>query len=254
MDDATAYERQDATFVANLTGAAPMTYQWFRMYPWETNWVQVAGATNSTFTISNVDSWVDFTEVTCLVSNGNGERRWLGSAALDVWPVFTSIPSSGFSGPASRYPTTINVFGQTTNFNNVKVTVTVWGLTHTRSADLSLLVVSPSGKGIMLMSNVGGTNTVLGGVLQFIQGASLPQQAAAIPSGGPWPFGPSNYRQVTQMPQVGADPPPSTVSANLDDLQFDNPNGQWKLYIYDSVAPGGAGQLTDSWFLRFNFQ
>ena len=56
LDDARAYETQDAVFYADLAGAQPMGYQWFRMYPWETNWVQVAGATNSTFAVTNIDS------------------------------------------------------------------------------------------------------------------------------------------------------------------------------------------------------
>ena len=255
MDDATAYERQDATFVANLTGAAPMTYQWFRMYPWETNWVQVTGATNSTFTISNVDSWVDGTMASCFVSNGGGETLWLGPAYLDVYSVFTTIPASGSSGPASRYPITINVFGQPTNLNNV--VVSVWGLTHTRSANLNFLLVSPSGKMVILMSNVGGTNSVSNGDLSFSEAFSVPAQADPLQPPGPppwWPrhLGPSNYGQVS--PQIPFGLSSETYSSNLDDLKGDNPNGTWKLYIYDNVSPGGTGQLYESWQLNFDFQ
>ena len=252
LDDATAYERQDATFQVNLTGAAPMTYQWLRQYPWETNWVRVAGATNSTFTITNVDSWVDWTAASCIVSNGAGESLWLGSAYLDVYSVFTTIPVSGSSGPASRYPITINVFGQPTNLNNVVVTVR--DLYHSRSADLNFLLVSPSGKRIILMSNVGGTNGVSNATISFKQSESQPAQAAPILPGGQHfvTYGPSNYGQVT--PQIPFGLPAGNYSSNLNDLVGDDPNGVWKLYIYDNAQPGGTGQFYGSWTLDFAFQ
>lgn len=260
LDDAIAYETEDATFFVNLAGAEPMTYQWLRLYPWETNWVEVAGATNATFTLTNVDYWLAWetntTRAMCRVSNGNGETLWLGPAYLYVRPLLIDIPASGTFGAASRYPVTMNVFGQPTNFNSVRVEVTLWGLSHNRSADVSLLVVSPQGKSIMLMSNVGGNNGVTGAILRFAQGWSQPSQSAAIPSGGPWPFGPSNYGQVTQMPQVGSDPPPThtgTYSVNLYDLEHDDPNGIWKLYIYDSVQ-GASGSLAESWEVGLKFQ
>lgn len=34
LDDAMAYETEDAIFYANVIAAEPMGYQWFRMYPW----------------------------------------------------------------------------------------------------------------------------------------------------------------------------------------------------------------------------
>ena len=39
----------------------------------------------------------------------------------------------------------------------------------------------------------------------------------------------------------------------FDNLQHDDPNGRWKLYIYDRYQ-GMAGQLTGSWQLGFAFQ
>jgi subtilisin-like proprotein convertase family protein len=57
------------------------------------------------------------------------------------------------------------------------------------------------------------------------------------------------------MPQTGADPPPThngIYSADLSELQHDNPNGVWKLYIYDSVS-GASGHLDSSWQLDFDF-
>jgi hypothetical protein len=254
LDDARANETQDGTFVANIVGAEPMGYQWFRLYPWETNWVQVAGATDSTFVITNVDSWVDWTMASVLVTNGNGESLWLGPAFLEVRPSLMDLPVSGSSGPATRYPAAINVFGQPTNLDNV--TVTLSGLGHTRSADLRILMVTPSNKGIMLMSNVGGTNGVTGATIVFGRGfGNPPPTSGPIASGVTSYYLPSNYGQVTAMPTLGTNPPPSgPYSINLSDLAGDDPNGVWRLYIYDSQAPGGVGQLTGSWWLDLTFQ
>jgi subtilisin-like proprotein convertase family protein len=268
--DQWADEGSNAVFFVNLTGPAPMSYQWFVQYPWMTNMVMVSGTTNSTFTISNVDSWVGAhldangilreTMVSVLVTSGSGETLWLGPAFLEVVPLLIHIPATNYAngpGPAERYPATINAFGQPTNFSQLSVTVTLWDLSHTRSADLWILLVSPSNKGIMLMSSVGGPNAVSHTILSFRQSATQPPQPKPIPSGGPWPFGPSNYGQVSQMPRVGVDPPPiqnGSYSISLDDLKNDDPNGTWKLYIYDIYEPGGIGQLSDSWELDFDFQ
>jgi len=254
-----AEEGQAGVFWPGMNGPEPMRYRWFRAYPWETNWVEVVGATNWYFMITNVYSWVDGTVVMCWVSNAVGEAVWLGPAEVVMEPKLVYIPATNYvtgAGPASRYPMTINVFGMPTNFNRVSVTVTLWGLSHRRSADLAILLVSPRGTNVMLMSNVGGTNGVSGAILSFRQSWSPPGQTDPLLP--PWPrlYGPSNYGQVSQMPQVGPDPPPfhtGTYSANLDDLQYDNPNGVWKLYIYDFYQQR-TGELTGSWQLNFDFE
>jgi hypothetical protein len=172
---------------------------------------------------------------------------------VEMFPADYYIPDRHYTsglGPASRYPATIDVLGQPTNLNSVAVTM--WGLDHTRTADLNLLLLSPSGKRVILMSNVGGTNGVSGAILTFVQGWSPPLQPGAIPSGQHSYYGPSNYGQKT--PQVPFGLPAGAYSSNLNDLQGDDPNGLWKLYIYDDVQPGGIGQITGSWSLDFTFQ
>jgi hypothetical protein len=128
---------------------------------------------------------------------------------------------------------------------------------HTHSSDLEFLVVSPSGKAVVLMSRVGGTNSVDGATLVFRQQfpAAQPPDADPIPSHATSYFLPSNYGGVV-LPQVGSDPPPgpSFYQPNLAALVGDNPNGRWTFYIYDDHQPGGVGELTGSWRLDFDFQ
>jgi hypothetical protein len=252
LDDTRAYEGADGIFSVNLSGAEPISYRWFRAYPWETNWVEVAGATNSTLAISNVDSWVEWTTAKVLVSNGNGESLWLGPAMLEVSPVAIEIPATGSSGAASRYPATINVFGQPTNLNNV--IVTLWGLSHTHSADLNLLLVSPSGKRVILMSNVGGSNGVGNASIAFRQDADPPSETGPILQSNQYyvEYRPTNYGQKT--PQIPFGLPAGAHSSDLRDLDGDNPNGDWGLYVYDDVQPGGIGQISGSWSIEFTVQ
>jgi hypothetical protein len=246
LDDAWADEGGDGEFYVNLDGVGPMSYQWFRQYPWETNWVMVAGGTNATFTMTNVDSFVDWAYAGVLVTDATGETLWLGPAQLYVEPLAIQIPGSGSSGQASRYPATINVFGQPTNLTSVKVTLA--DLSHQHSADLDILLVSPFGTNIMLMSHAGGTNGLSGATLVFWQGEALPPTSAGIPSAWTSRYEPSNYGNIANMP--GA--PAGTYSTDLGNLNGNNPNGVWKLYIYDDHT-GGIGSLSGSWQLDFTF-
>ena len=273
LDDASAYETDDAEFIAHVAAPEPLTFQWWVQWPWMQpwDWALLPGETNSTLVLTNVDSWVggyldaynNFrgTWVMAFVSSAAGESIWLGPAELWVVPLTIVIPTNGLtSGPASRYPATIHVFGQPTNFNNVSVAVTLWGLSHARSADLVILLVSPCGTNVMLMSHAGGTNGVNGANLVFQQSGYMPPTSEAIPSGQTSYYQPSNYGNITNMPQVGMDPPPTgPYSTNFTDLTGCNPNGVWKLYIYDD-ATNKVGHLSGSWEssgvwqLNFDFQ
>jgi subtilisin-like proprotein convertase family protein len=49
--------------------------------------------------------------------------------------------------------------------------------------------------------------------------------------------------------------PAGFYSTSLDDLVGTNPNGTWKLYIYDDHSGTvGVGKLKHSWQLNFFFQ
>jgi len=255
-----AVETTDAVFTpTGLVGAGPMSYQWFIQYPWMNPWnlTMLLGETNSSLVISNVDSWLNGANGTWVsehVTDATGEELWLGPAELYVQPLTNNIPGSGQLGPAQRYPMTINVFGQSTNLASVIVTLA--SLSHGHSADLDILLVSPSGTNIMLMSHAGGTYGLSDATLVFIQSGSLPPSSSAIPSGQTSYYEPRNYGSITNMPSVGSDPPPSgPYSTNLYDLIGTSPNGIWKLYIYDDHSGVvGVGQLHDSWQLNFTFQ
>lgn len=106
----------------------------------------------------------------------------------------------------------------------------------------------------MLMSDAGASFAVTNATLVFHpewQGNSIPPETTAITSGQVSDYRCRNYGdQETQLP--GA--PPGPYSTDLAELETTdaNPNGVWKLYIYDDKV-GQTGALERSWTLAFTY-
>src|SRR6266508_4613043 len=81
------------------------------------------------------------------------------SAATNTFSESTAITIPD-SGTATPYPSSINVSGFAGNVQNV--TVTLRGFSHTCPDDVSALLVGPSGRKSLLMSDVGGCGTAIG--------------------------------------------------------------------------------------------
>jgi hypothetical protein len=247
-----AHETGTAWFLADVVGPEPLTYRWSVMYPWTNQFALLTGETNWCLAWTNADQWENGSLVTLSVSNAAGETVSLGSV-LSVYPLAIDIPGSptNTSGPAERYPATINVRGEPTNGLS-RVEVTLHNLRHAYPADLDILLVSPSGAKIMLMSDAGGGTGVTNATLVFHpnwqnfqtppdQGAILSNQKSHLSS---WNYG----DQETQLPGAPAGP----YSALLDNVPDTdpNPNGLWELYIYDDKT-GQTGVLQESWSMQF---
>jgi T5SS/PEP-CTERM-associated repeat protein len=143
-----------------------------------------------------------------------------------------SIPDSG---PATPYPSTITVaelIGVITG-----ATVTLSNLSHTFPTDLDILLVSPAGQKVMLMSDAGGGGAIVGARLTFDDSAGtlLPEPAQILTG----TYRPTNYAPGDAMPGPAPGPPYST---NLSSFHGSNANGVWSLYINDDTA-GDGGSL-----------
>jgi hypothetical protein len=248
LDDYGAFETEDAWFGVNVTGAAPITYQWFIQPPWSNHLALVPGVTGPELVLTSVDQWDDRTLVALSVSNGSGQVLWLGPAELRVWPSAINIPAFG---KAARYPATIWVRGEPTNA--AYVVVTLAGLTHDHPRDLDVLLVSPEGTKIMLMSDAGGYTPVTNATLIFhaaSQGYNPVPYTTAIPSQTSSDYAPTDYEGEQVLPTPA---PASPYNGILNDPADANPNGPWKLYIHDDTH-GSGGVLYDSWGLQFYYQ
>ena len=142
---------------------------------------------------------------------------------------------------ALPYPSTINVNGMTGAVS--KITVNIFGFTHTASSDVSILLVGPQGQSVVLLSEIGGGNPVVSANLTFDDSASSGLQPFnSITSG--------TYRPTNgQLTNTFSAPAPSGPYSNaLSAFNGTNPNGTWSLFVEDE-AEQDAGEISSGWSL-----
>src|SRR5581483_6876024 len=151
-------------------------------------------------------------------------------------PAFTSpgaikVPGTGTSGPASPYPSTINVSGLQGTVLRVRARLN--GVHHSRASDLAALLVGPQGQSVLLMSQPNAGPTVgglpaAGAVMTFADGgATLPGQ---VVSGI---FAP---RRFFDDPAFPAPAPAGPYTTGLSSLAGTDPNGTWQLFVTDLAS------------------
>jgi subtilisin-like proprotein convertase family protein len=146
------------------------------------------------------------------------------------------------SGPASPYPATMAIGGLPASGVRVK-SVQINGISHTFPSDVDMMLRSPSGTNVTLMSDAGGSTVVSAANLVFDDAAAavLP---AAIVSGT---YKPTNIGAADTYPAPG---PGAITDATPALANFTgNLNGTWNLYINDQVG-GDVGNIT-SWSITF---
>jgi len=205
---------------------------------------------NRTLTITPLGS-VGGTVTIAVTANDNTGGVTTRNLTVTVTPppgqVFTStgaisIPGTGTAGPASPYQSVLNVSGMVGKIS--KISVSIDGLTHTAPDDVDILLVSPTGAKVMLMSDAGGRNAISNVQLLFDQtGAPLPDEGQ-ITSG--------TYQPTDFEPGTDTFPSPAPAGpypASFTSLIGTSPNGAWSLFVVDD-ASGDVGQIVTGWSLR----
>jgi subtilisin-like proprotein convertase family protein len=150
-------------------------------------------------------------------------------------------------GPASPYPSALSVAGLRKG-RVLDVNLQINNYSHTCAEDLDVLLVGPSGRNAIAMSDMPGCTNV-----QNVNLTLDDEGASTWPS----PLVSGAYVPTdNDAPGNDAFPaPPSGGSAPLQDggsalSAFDgtNPNGAWKLYVVDDTL-GSAGQFAGGWSL-----
>lgn len=138
---------------------------------------------------------------------------------------------------ASVYPSTIAVAGETLPAG--KVTVKLIGLTHTNPDDLDILLVSPQGVKLLLMSDCGGTTDVSNFTITLDDAA-----ANALPDSGSLTDN-ATYRprNVGGGDSIPAPAPAGPYLTSLSNVRGMDANGVWSLYIVDDNS-GNSGSLS----------
>jgi subtilisin-like proprotein convertase family protein len=162
-----------------------------------------------------------------------------------------NIPDSGTTGAASPYPWSQSISGRTGIISNV--TVYLFGLSHTNPDDLDILLVSPHGEKVLLMSDACGTGLMQQGIFTFVPSSHssatvLPDNYATTPCQvGGFFYLASNYGSGDTFP---APAPAGPYATDLNAFNGFSPNGIWSLYLYDD-SPGSVGSLL-SWELAIS--
>ena len=152
--------------------------------------------------------------------------------------VSVTIPSQGGASP---YPSTINVSGLTGLVS--KATVRLNGLTHAFPDDVDVLLVSPSGRKVVLMSDAGGGHAVTNLALSFDDGGALLPNANTIVAGT---YNPTDHEPGDAFPSPA---PVGTPGATLAAFKGGSPNGGWSLYVVDD-STGDGGSIAGGWTLQ----
>ncbi|MBK8608582.1 MAG: M36 family metallopeptidase [Chitinophagaceae bacterium] len=149
------------------------------------------------------------------------------------------------SGPATPYPSNLTVVGFPTSGISVK-SVTLTGLSHTWAGDLDIVLQSPTGQNVMLLSDAGGSADFINNTMIFDDAApgifTTPPPANATATVRPTnTAGPDNF-PAPGPTGVPANPTLSTFTGDF--------NGVWKLFINDQAA-GDQGNVTGGYSVTF---
>ncbi|HEX8246803.1 MAG TPA: proprotein convertase P-domain-containing protein, partial [Pyrinomonadaceae bacterium] len=145
-------------------------------------------------------------------------------------------------GTASPYPSEIQISDLPGKVTRVSVNVT--NFSHTAPDDVDLLLVSPSGRSVVLMSDAGGNNGVSNLNLSFEDSAtdSLPDNTP-LTSGN---YKPTDFDAGDSFPAPA--PANAPTGTKLNAFFNDQPNGAWKLFAVDDTG-ANAGDISGGWSL-----
>ncbi len=178
-----------------------------------------------------------------------------GASAQTTFTNSNPITIDGVNaGPATPYPSTIDISGLSGSIS--KVTATIEGLSHTWPEDIDILLVGPGGQTVILMSDVDCSADVADINLVFDDGAAdLMPDASAPLAGGT--FKPtdrdssgcagSEPNDNFEAPAPG--PPHGTALAAFDGT---NPNGTWQLFVRDDFPSEDNGTIAKGWSLTIS--
>jgi subtilisin-like proprotein convertase family protein len=153
-------------------------------------------------------------------------------------------PANTAAGNASPYPAVLNISGLPVSGVRVK-SVTLNGVNHTFPDDVDILLQSPTGTNVVLMSDAGGTNDLVNVNYTFDDAAASLLTDAGVNATGT--YRPRNFGATDTWPAPGpgsltqATPVLSSFTGNL--------NGNWNLLVVDDLG-GDVGSIS-GWTITF---
>lgn len=233
---------EPAVLAADVTGSEPITYSWFF------NGQLLNTAISNQLVFPAVQSG-DAGSYSLTVSNRAGIATSAVATLHVVQPPKTFSNGTAITIRVNRtatpYPSELVVSGVSNRV--VKITATLSGLNHTRPHDLGVLLQSPTGKNLVLMSGAADDTVASSVTLTFDDDASEYVPDEFLYTGIFKPTSRSNARFRA--------PAPATQRVNqLAEFTTQDVNGVWKLYVDDQVSSSSetAGRLPGGWAITIS--
>jgi hypothetical protein len=156
-------------------------------------------------------------------------------------PAAITIP---VGGAAALYSSNLTVSGLPAT--GVKIgSVVLNGVSHSRSSDIDVVLQSPSGQNVILMSDVGDVNAI-NATYTFMDWTAYMNPFAANPTGT---YSPTNNGTPDNFPAPG---PGSISNFSLLNTFTGNYNGTWKLFVVDDDGTGDQGIISGGYTINFD--
>lgn len=170
-----------------------------------------------------------------------------------IGPEITSVANSGSVSIDDRtatapYPSVLSV--SNVHGSIVDVSVTLSNLSHSFPDDLDILLMSPSGDAVLLMSDACGASDFDERTLIFTDHAEQALPNSSIPDLDPVIVRPTNHANYENEPPdtFPLPAPPGPYAEGMSAFNGKTANGEWKLFIVDD-ATGDSGSLEEGWSL-----
>jgi len=176
------------------------------------------------------------------IDSGKIQLGW--ALTIETADPVASVPFSSTAGRADVYPITRNVAGVSGVIKDLDVTL--GGVYHRHPDDLDLLLVGPHGQTVMLMSDSCGSVLAKGPAWRWDDEATV-----AMSDSLPCPSG--SYTPTDQAPGdlLPAPAPAGGNGTSLAAFDHTDPNGDWRLYVYDDQPSADDGFLSQPFELHF---
>ena len=191
----------------------------------------------------------------------DGQIRRAKKNSIQPEAVFTNSASISIPevGPATPYPSTINVSGLSGTIPTTpgSIKVTIHGLSHTFVDDVGIVLVGPTGAAFLIQDGAGSQ------AINNVTYTLSDDGATRLPVSGPWQ--PGTYKPTDHVPD---DFPADTFPAPGPGTNYENPgphlggmatfasvfggtnpNGNWNLFVADFVN-GDGGTISGGWSLE----
>jgi subtilisin-like proprotein convertase family protein len=165
-------------------------------------------------------------------------------------PIVIPVTGSG-QIPATTYPSTITVSGIAGVTYHMSVTINI---SHSYAPDVDIVLQSPSGESVMLLSDVGGNPLTGAGSwdnVKLVLDDCAPRSLRLAPGTPSGRYRPSDVYADPSGAAGDALPPPALAGSygkHLANFNWVSPNGDWKLFVSDDFGAADGGTIS-SWSL-----